>query len=472
MKKIHFIGIGGIGMSALAQLQAMGGDEVSGSDRLLSKGHGDAPVFTALKKLGVKVYKQDGSGVHKDLDFIVVSSAIEEDNAELIRAKELGIKLVHRSQLLDENVRNSRTVAISGTSGKSTVSAMIFEILTEAGMSPSLITGASLLSLKEKGLYGNVFKGESDILIIEADESDGSLVNYKPEVGVCLNIQKDHKELNVLKEYFRIFAANCKYFIANCEDENIPGLFSPSKTFGLTCGDVRAENVVCDGYGSSFSAAGADFKINVPGKYNVYNALAAISVAAQMNVPMDAAVRALANFKGVFRRFNSVGSVNNIEVIDDFAHNPHKISAAISAAQLRGKRVLAFFQPHAFASVKLLTKEFSEAIAGALRAQDLFWLTEAYYPGGTIPEGVTAENIYKAVKEKGAENIFYNACREKIAKQISAEAKEGDVVIVMGARDPSLTDFAKKILSEISAKHNQPACEECLVNTCCMNYKK
>lgn len=469
-KKIHFIGIGGIGMSALAQLHAMSGDIVSGSDRLLSKGYEKLPVFEALKKLGVEIFQQDGSGIKAGLDYIVVSSAIEDWNAELKKAKELNIKIVHRAELLAQEVAANRTIAISGTSGKSTVTAMTYEILTYAGLSPSVITGATLTSLQERGLYGNVCKGDSNILIIEADESDGSLVQYHPEIGVCLNIQRDHKELDVLKSYFKTFAANCKTFISNADEENDAGLFAPHQTFGLYEADTKAENIVADGYGTAFVVDGQNFKLNVPGLHNVQNALAAIAVAKEAGVSLEACSHALSVFKGVYRRFNSVGVTDKIEVIDDFAHNPHKISATLKAAQLRGKRVVAFFQPHAFASVKLLKDDFVEEIFKALRPEDVFLLTEVYYPGGTIPQGVSARDIYNGLLAKGAQNIVYDGCREKLAAQIAAGAKEGDVILVMGARDPGLTAFAKNIFADIGRAHKKPECEKCLINICCMHF--
>jgi len=459
-------------MSALAQLYAMGGYTVTGSDRLLSKGHGGLPVFQALEKLNIKVFPQDGSAISKDIDMVVVSSAIEADVPELQKAKDLGLKIIHRSELLDENVKKSRTIAVSGTSGKSTVTAMVFEILTEAGLSPSVITGATLLSLQEKGFYGNVYKGQSDILVIEADESDGSLTRYHAEIGVCLNIQKDHKEIDALKDIFKTFSKNCKTFIANAEEENISSSLTPQKTFGLGAGDTRAQKIISDGYGSAFVVDGQNFKLNIPGVHNVQNALAAIAVAKEMGVKLNVAAYALSNFKGVYRRFNSVGIVNKVEVIDDFAHNPHKLSATLRAAQLRGKRVISFFQPHAFASIKLLKDDFIEQISKVVRPEDKFYLTEVYYPGGTIPEGVSAKSVYDGLLAKGLKNIFYDECRECIAEKIVKDAQEGDVIMVMGARDPSLTNFAKKILLSLAEGYKKPGCEECLVNICCMHYKK
>jgi len=461
--KIHFIGIGGIGMSALAQLHAMGGDIVTGSDRLINKGMTDLPVFNALRKLGVVIFPQDGSGMNKNTELVVLSSAIEEDNLELLKAKELGLKIIHRSELLAAQIAKGRTIAVSGTSGKSTTTAMIFEILTAAGLSPSVIAGGTLLSLQEKGFYGNVYKGAGDLLVIEADESDGSIVKYHTEIGICLNIQKDHKEVDVLHGFFKTFAAQCKTFIYNGGETGLSEIFQKYKSFSLK----DAQNIKMDGFGSSFTFAGQKFKLNIPGEHNIKNALAAITVCKELGVDLKAAAAALENFKGVYRRFNVIGKHNEVEVIDDFAHNPHKLSAALRAAQLRGKRVLAYFQPHAFASIQLLTKEFVEMLVRTLRPQDIFWLTEAYYPGGTIPKGVTAENIAKTANLK---NVIFDKCREKILEEIVKSAKPGDIIMVMGARDPSLTNFAKQILETLKTqKRAVPECKICMLGNCCIN---
>ncbi|MGB2578410.1 UDP-N-acetylmuramate--alanine ligase [Elusimicrobium simillimum] len=470
--KIHFIGIGGIGMSALAQLHAMGGDIVTGSDRLINKGMVDLPVFKALRDLGAVIFPQDGSGIDETTELVVVSSAIESDNPELVKAQSLGINLMHRSELLASHVAKNKTIAISGTSGKSTTTAMLFDILMAADMSPSVITGATLLSLQDKGFFGNVYKGAGNLLIIEADESDGSLVKYSPEVGVCLNIQKDHKELDVLRGFFTTFAKQCNSFLYNADEPELKDIFNGYKTFGLEHGDVRAVNLEMDGFGTTFYVEDQKFTLNIPGRYNVQNAVAAIAVAKELSVPLHVAAEALKNYKGVYRRFNSIGKHNDIEVIDDFAHNPHKLGAALKAAQLRGARVFAYFQPHAFASIKLLKDEFVDMLAVTLRPQDKFWLTEAYYPGGTIPEGVTAKSVYDGAVGKGLTNVYFDPCREDIAAVIEEEAKPGDVIMVMGARDPSLTNFAKSILEAVKFTHSKPTCPACMLGNCCIGFKE
>jgi UDP-N-acetylmuramate--alanine ligase len=463
--KIHFVGIGGIGMSALAQLHALGGDEVTGSDRLINKGFTKLPVWDALVKLGVKIYPQDASGVDGRTDTVVLTSAIEPDNVEIAKAKQLSIPILHRSDLLARHVKESWTIAISGTSGKSTTTAMLFEILRVAGKEPSLITGGLLLSLQAEGFYGNVYKGKSDILVIEADESDGTLVNYRPKIGVMLNLAKDHKELDVLKGYFKKFSINCDTFIINGEEKPLKEIAGGCKTFGLKTGGTSAGDIKLDGFGSTFTVDGVPFKLHVPGEHNIKNALAAIAAARESGVSLEIASKALANFKGVYRRFNTVGVHNNIEVVDDFAHNPHKVAATLKAAHLRGKRVLAFFQPHAYASVQLLLKEFIEEFSAALKGDDILWLGEIYYAGGSIPSNISSRLIYEGLKNKGA-NARFLPCRNEAAADIAAAARPGDVVLVLGARDPTLTAFARQISDAVkTGTPDKKHCKDCLHNT-------
>ncbi|MCI5820943.1 MAG: Mur ligase family protein [Elusimicrobia bacterium] len=470
--KIHFVGIGGVGMSALAQLHAMGSDQVTGSDRLISKGYTDMALWTCLKKLNIALYPQDGSGIDGQTDLVVLSSAIEADNPELLKAQALGIKTMHRSELLAKHVAQHRTVAVSGTSGKSTTTAMVYDILAFAGLSPSVITGASILSLqKEQGVFGNVYKGSSDILVIEADESDGSIVKYHPHLGLCLNLQKDHKEINILQGYFKEFISHCKTAIVNAEEENLRTLAPQAKTFGLHTGDLHPENIKADGFGSDFTIHGQPFRLHLPGLHNVANATAAVAAAVHMGVDLDTCAKALNKFSGIARRFASVGSYNKIEVVDDFAHNPHKLAATIEAAHLRGKRVLAFYQPHAFTSIKMLAPEFVESFATHLGPNDHLWLTEVYYPGGTIPQGISCRTVYEGLKARGA-NVSYDDCRERLLAEMAAAAQPGDILLVLGARDPTLTDFARKLLAALKERKPVPACPACMLGNCCMHYSK
>lgn len=470
--KIHFIGIGGVGMSALAQLHAMGKDEVTGSDRLISKGYTDMALWKYLKDLNIQLFPQDGSGIDDRTELVILSSAIEEDNPELQKAKKLGIPTMHRSELLAKHVASHRTIAVSGTSGKSTTTAMVYDILAFAGLSPSVITGASILSLqKDQGVFGNVYKGDSDILVIEADESDGSIVKYKPHLGLCLNLQKDHKEIDILQGYFKQFISHCKTAIINAEEENLRTIAPKAKSFGLSLGDIHPTEIKADGFGSDFTIQNQPFRLQIPGVHNVANATAAVAAALEMGVDLETCAKALSRFTGIARRFASIGSFNKIEVVDDFAHNPHKLAATIAAAHLRGKRVLAFYQPHAFTSIKLLSNEFIESFSKSIGKDDHLWLTEVYYPGGTIPQGVTCRTIYEGLKGRGV-NVSYNECREKLLSQMAAAAQPGDIVLILGARDPTLTDFARKLLNALKDTQSSNMCKTCMLGNCCMAYKK
>lgn len=444
--RIHFSGVGGFGMSALAQIHAMDGQSATGSDRLFDQG-GNLALKERLLALGVRLFPQDGSAVTGETELVVLSTAIEDDNPEVAAARRLGVPLKHRSEFLAEYVSRMRTVAVTGTSGKSTVTAMVFEILEAAGRSPSVITGGNLLSLQKKGLHGNAFRGKSDLLVIEADESDGSLLNYKPAVGVFLNLTKDHKEIPVLKDFLRKFRANVRTALACADDPNLAEL-KADRTFGLAGGDVRAEVLSLGAEESRFRIGGEEFVLPMPGRYNVENAVAAVAAALGEGASLSDCRRALGSYMGVARRFQSLGRARGVEVVDDFAHNPAKLAAAIAAAHLRAKRVLAVYQPHGFAPTRLLKNELIEAFASALGPEDRLWLPDIYYAGGTTAKDISSRDVVEPVRARGRQ-AFHVPRRADITAQVAAEARAGDLVLVMGARDPSLTDFARGILKAL-----------------------
>ncbi|MFA6317707.1 MAG: Mur ligase family protein [Elusimicrobiota bacterium] len=445
-ENIHFVGIGGIGMSALAQIHAMAGGRATGSDRLFDRGE-NGDLKASLEALSIKLHPQDGSGVTAETDLVVLSTAIEDSNPEVASAKRLGVTLLHRSELLARHVAAGRTIAVTGTSGKSTVTAMVFEILQAAGRDPSVITGAGLLSLKERGLYGNAWLGGSGLLVIEADESDGSLVNYTPAVAVLLNLTKDHKEVPVMHEILRRFSGNARTLIVNADDPNLADL-RPAATFGLDSGDLRPERLELSASGSRFSLGGAEFSLKIPGRYNVENAVAAAAACINEGVSPADCSRALASYKGVGRRFQQVGEARGVSVFDDYAHNPAKVSAALSAAGLKARRVLAVYQPHGFAPTRLLRKELIEAFAEGLRPGDMLWLPDIYYVGGTASKDVSSADITGALAGRGV-RAFHVPKREDIIPQIAGAARPGDLVLVMGARDPGLPGFAADILKAL-----------------------
>ena len=446
--RFHYAGLAGSGMSALAQFQAMMGGRVSGSDRAFDRGE-RAELRTQLERLGIEIMRQDGSGVTDDCAALIVSTAVEEKVADFAAARAKNIPVVHRSELLAHFVASYRTVAVSGTSGKSTVTAMVFEILEGAGRDPSVITGGDLRLLQARGLPGNAFAGGSDLLVVEADESDGSLVRYAPAVGVILNLQRDHKEMGEVAAMFAVLRARSREALVVGEDENLDGLAGGALRFGFgPRADIRGTNVELIPSGSSFTVDDVAFALPVPGRHNVANALAAIAAARTLDVPLADMVAPLASFQGVGRRFQTVGAARGVTVIDDFAHNADKIAAALATAKLNASRVLAVYQPHGYGPTRFLRRDFVDTFTRELRPGDRLWMLEVFYAGGTASRDFSAADIVEEIAENGVKAEFAPS-RAWLAARIAEEARAGDVVLVMGARDPSLTDFAREIVAEL-----------------------
>lgn len=450
--RLHFAGVAGSGMSALAQFAAMKGGRASGSDRSFDRGQ-RPEARRQLEALGVVIHPQDGSGLEGDCAALVVSTAVEDEVPDVATARRLGVPVLHRSELLAHVVAKYRTVAVTGTSGKSTTTAMVFEILRGAGLDPSVITGGELVALQREGRWGNAWAGASNLLVIEADESDGSVVRYHPALGVILNLQKDHKEMEAVAEMFRAFRAQVRETAVVGEAENLRAFAVGAVTFGFGegCG-VWAEEVVLGAESSAFRVGGKAFRLPVPGRHNVENALAAIAACSSLGVPLEAMAGPLAAFQGVARRFQVMGTRRGVTVVDDFGHNPAKVAASIRAAHLRtaaiGGRVLAVFQPHGFGPLKFLRSEFVEAFAAELAPEDRLWFLEVFYAGGTASKDITSAEV---VAEIAARGVAAEAAptREWLVARLAAEAREGDLILVMGARDPSLTEFARAIIESL-----------------------
>lgn len=443
----HFAGIGGSGMSAIAFYLAGRGQEVSGSDRLFDRG-GGASMRSALETAGARIFPQDGSGLAAGVR-LVVSTAVEEDVPEVKAARALGCEIVHRSEALAEIANSQRTIAVSGTSGKSTVTAMVFRILREAGRDPSVISGGVLRELSREGHWGNAWGGSGEWLVIEADESDGSLVRYAPEIGLMLNLDRDHKELDELRALFRTFRERSKCFVTNGDrPECVEIGGAQARLFGVvrhTHPEVRDCRFEADT--TSFSVGGESCTVPFPGHHMLENALAAILSCTEAGVPLATATRALATFPGVGRRHELVGQSRGVVVYDDFAHNPAKVEAAIAAAHLVAGdgRVLAIFQPHGYGPLRFLIDDFADAFAKALRPGDQFWLSPVYDAGGTADRTISSADLARKLSERGVE-VEAPATRESIPALVAAKARSGDVVYSMGARDPELPSFAQALL--------------------------
>ena len=449
--RLHFAGVAGSGMSALAQFAALKGGRASGSDRSFDRGQ--RPEARAqLEALGVVIHAQDGSGLEGDCAALVVSTAVEEEVPDVAAARRLGMPVLHRSELLAHFVARYRTVAMTGTSGKSTTVAMVFEILRGAGLDPSVITGGELVALQREGRWGNAWAGASDLLVIEADESDGSVVRYHPAVGVLLNLQKDHKEMEAVAEMFRAFRTQVREAAVVGEAGNLAEFAAGAVTFGFGEGvGLRAEGLSLNAESSAFRVERSNFVIPVPGRHNVENALAALAACTALGVPLEAMVAPLAAFQGVARRFQVLGTRRGVTVVDDFGHNPAKVAASIQAAHLRvtaGGRVLAIFQPHGFGPLKFLRADFVEAFATELAAHDRLWFLDVFYAGGTAARDITSAEVIADIAARGVAAELAPS-RDWLVDRLAAEAKAGDLILLMGARDPSLTDLAKAILAAL-----------------------
>lgn len=458
-QSFFFVGVAGSGMSAIAEYLAGKGFSVSGSDRKFSSAEGDH-VRAQLEASGIKTFPQDGSGVQKNLTAIVVSTAIEESNPDLKRALELGVSRLHRSEMLAQISESVKTICVSGTSGKSTVTGMIWHILNYAKLSPSILSGAGLVTLEKQGKIGNAVAGNGEWLVAEADESDGTLVRYSPEIGVILNIGKDHKEISELQKIFSEFSKNItsknKTLIVNEADE-LANAFSVNhlKDFGLEAkAGVQGMDFKPEGYAIRFRVRHGgelvQFKVPLPGFHNMMNALAAVAVAIQVGVPLRKCADALESFEGILRRHQIVGCFKGVTVVDDFAHNPAKIAASIHAAQdFTAGRVIAYFQPHGFGPTRFLRHDLVKAMQESLRTQDAMFLSEIYYAGGTVTRDISSGDLVNDLTAKNVQAYFY-ADRNECGKAMVQFAKEGDTILVMGARDPSLSDFAKNLGEELS----------------------
>jgi UDP-N-acetylmuramate--alanine ligase len=448
-----FIGIAGTGMSAIAQYLAEIGKSVSGSDRLFESNIGSS-VKKQLEAKGIRCFPQNGSGINSEIELVVVSTAIESTIPEYQKSVSKNIPICMRSDLLAAIGRTKKTIAVAGTSGKSTVAAMIFRILEFADFNPSLITGAGLISLPEKGEIGNAKAGKGEFLIIEADESDGSIVKYHPEIGILLNIDKDHKEIAELHEIFSIFKKNTiGKFIVNQSNER-SRLFSENREFdfgenaeiGFCFSDFRQKD-----FKISFKIRNIEFELNQIGRHNAENAAAAVAAAFQCGVSPEKSAAALKTYSGIYRRHQIIGHHAGITVIDDYAHNPAKLAASIRASQLPEHNLKCWFQPHGYKPTRFLRNDFTEEIAKSLRENDEIWMSEIYYAGGSAVKDISAADLIKDLKNKGIKAFFVEN-RENLVTEIIQNIKGKTIVLLNGARDPSLAEFAHQFFENLSNK--------------------
>ena len=451
-KNVFFIGVAGVGMSAIAQYLAGIQKNVSGSDRYFKNGEYNE-TKEKLEAEGIKCFLQNGDGITVTTDLVVVSTAIEDTVAEVIKAKQLNIPILKRSEVLSLIAKSKKTIAVGGTSGKSTTSAMLFDILQYANLQPGIISGAGLTSIIKEGKIGNAKVGAGEWLVIEADESDGSIVQYHPEVGLLLNVDKDHQEIDELMQIFGTFKNNTKeLFIVNQSNvlakqlsQNIKHDFSADENSGA---GYIAANFKQEGFSIQYSIHNIQFSINAIGRHNMENALAATAVANQLGVDLKTCAAALQHYEGIYRRNQVLGNKNGVWVIDDYAHNPVKCAAAIAACQPLANKVVAWFQPHGYGPTKFLRNDFVKELAAVLRPQDEIWMSEIFYAGGTAVKDISANDLINDIKALG-KNAFFVENRDDLLKTVRPHLTGNSVLLLMGARDPGLEKFAKKIWYEL-----------------------
>ena len=449
---VFFIGIAGAGMSAIAQYLQGTGKKVSGSDRYFTP---ETPNETRdkLEAEGIQCFMQDGSGITTATDLVVVSTAIEDTVFEVKKAAVLNIPILKRSQVLALISESKKTIAVGGTSGKSTTSAMIFDIMQHAGLEPSIISGAGLTSIIREGKIGNAKVGKGDWLVIEADESDGSIVQYHPEIGLLLNVEKDHQEIDELMQIFSTFRDNTKdIFITNRSNSLAAGISSDLKNdFSVdenSTAGFQALNFSQHGFEISFTVNDVPVKLNTVGKHNMENALAAIAVASRVGVSLQTAAEALAKYEGIYRRHQIIGEKDGVVVVDDYAHNPAKCAASIAACQPVAPKVIAWFQPHGYKPTRFLRNDFVKEIAGALRPQDEIWMSEIFYAGGSAVKDISAGELIEDIKKLG-KNAFFVENRNNFVEAVRSHFTGNDVLLLMGARDPGLEMFAKEVFDRL-----------------------
>ncbi len=448
---IFFIGIAGAGMSALAQYLSGSGKKVSGSDRYFTEGTFNE-TQEKLKAEGISSFPQNGIGISDTIQLIIVSTAVEENVAEVIKSKALKIPIIKRSDLLALIVANKRTIAVGGTSGKSTTGGMLFQILETAGYEPGIISGAGLVSIIKQGKIGNAKVGKGEWLIIEADESDGSIVKYHPEIGLLLNIDKDHQEINELMDIFSIFKKNTTgKFVVNASNklaktltQNEQNNFSSDEN----AAGFKATDLFQSGMNIQFKINKVPFHLKTIGKHNMENALAAVAVASLIGISLRQSAQGLSAYEGIYRRHQLLGEKNGIKVIDDYAHNPAKCAASINACQPIAPKVIAWFQPHGYGPTRFLKDDFIKEISQALRPNDEIWMSEIFYAGGTTVKDISANDLITEISKLG-KKAFFVEDKKNLLQEIRTHFTNDCVLLLMGARDPELEIFSKNIYMQL-----------------------
>jgi UDP-N-acetylmuramate--alanine ligase len=453
-QKIHFIGIGGIGMSGIAEiLLSLGAYQISGSDLRRS------PVTERLRKLGAQVWEGHRAENVHGADVVVTSSAVGRDNPEILEAQRLQLPVISRGEMLAELMRLKYGIAVAGSHGKTTTTSMIAAILQHAGLDPTVVVGGRV------GAIGSSARlGSGNIMVVESDESDGSFLHLAPIIAVITTIDREHldhyADLEAIKDAYVQFAQRVPFYgavIADLEEPNIQAILPRLNKRLLTYGaspqaDLVAVEIACGAFRGEFRLKfrGRDlgtFRVNVPGRHNVSNAMAAALVGLERDLSPDQIRHGLASFAGVDRRFQVRGVARGVTVIDDYGHHPTEIRATLAAAADCGfRRVLVLFQPHRYTRTKLLLDDF----ARCFHQCDRLWIMDIYAASEPKIEGVTAEALVEKVRLFGRRAVEYAPEAEAALGQIALAAEEGDAVVLLGAG--SVNQLAEPLLERLAAQ--------------------
>ena len=457
-----FCGIGGSGMLPLASILRARGEKVAGSDRALDAGRMQAK-FDYLRSLGIPLFPQDGSGLDEGM-ILVTSAAVEETIPDVVRARELGLEHLTRPQMLARLLNAAhRSVAVGGTSGKSTVTGMIGWILHACHNQPTVMNGAVMKNFASPSSpFASALVGDPELFVSEVDESDGSIALYHPTVAVLTNISLDHLEMEELRALFGGFLERSGKAVINMDDPE-------TRLIGEALGESKLLGYGFDSPGAAFlgrnlklEAAGVTFDAHYgdevhpvalpqPGRHNASNALAAIGAVHALGIPLGDAAQALARFEGLKRRLETVGTAGGVTVIDDFAHNPDKIAATLATLTGQTGRLLIMFQPHGFGPLAKMGEELAATFANGMRHGDRLYLPDPVYQGGTVDRSRGSDWLAEAIRAAGG-SADHVPGRAAIGEALLTEAAAGDRIIIMGARDDTLSDFAAELVGNLSRR--------------------
>ena len=453
LRRLHFVGAGGVGMSGLAEILLLSTPlEISGCDLQRSEN------TDRLTRLGARIaYGHDPAHI-RDADLLVTSSAVEDSNPEVVAARERGVPVIRRAEMLAEIMRLKQGIAIAGTHGKTTTTSLTGMVLTEAGFDPTIVVGGQV-----RILGTNARLGKGDFLVAEADEFDRSFLKLTPVVAVVTNIEEDHldcyKDLEDILDSFSIFANRVPFYgsVIACADDPgvrqvLPRITRRVVTYGVAEeANLRAKEIRLEATGTTFEVWEGTWllgtvRLSLPGRHNVSNALAAIAVGRELSIPFPTIARALSQFTGVIRRFETKGERDGVLVVDDYAHHPTEISATLAAARqvYPDRRLAALFQPHLYSR----TRDFAEQFGRALTACDVALVTDVYPSRERPIPGITGEVIADAARQAGHPSVTYISEKKQVVSELRRTLRPGDVLLTLGAGD--VVRFGEEYLKRAS----------------------